>query len=64
MMLAQTQVLGPRSWAREPGFGPDVLFWEGLQLKIFTSGPNPWFWAKNHGFGRVVLAVSINIDST
>ena len=23
----------------------------GVKLKKTTFGPNPWFWAQNHGFG-------------
>ena len=26
-----------------------------IKLKRTTSGPNPWFWAQNHGFGPDVV---------
>ena len=49
-----------------PGSGPENLglgqmccFGRGLQLKIFTSGPNPWLWAQNHGFGPDVVLFSL-----
>ena len=26
-----------------------------------TSGPNPWFWVQNHGFGPNVVTFGVNI---
>ena len=32
----------------------------GVKLKMTTSGPNPWFWAQNHGFGPDVVTFGVN----
>ena len=29
-----------------------------------TSGPNPWFWAQNHGFGPDVVTFGVNPSKT
>ena len=36
----------------------------GLKLKKTTSGPNPWFWAQNHGFGPDVVIFAVNHPNT
>ena len=35
----------------------------GVKLKMTTSGPNPWFWAQNHGFGPDVVTFGVNLLS-
>ena len=32
---------------------------EGFTPNVTTSGPNPWFWAQNHGFGPDVVIFSL-----
>ena len=32
----------------------------GVKLKMTTSGPNPWFWAQNQGFGPDVVTFGVN----
>ena len=36
----------------------------GVKLKMTTSGPNPWFWAQNHGFGPDVVTFGVNPSKT
>ena len=35
-----------------------------VKLKITTSGPNPWFWAQNNGFGPDVVTFGVNSSKT
>ena len=35
-----------------------------VKLTITTSGPNPWFWAQNHGFGPDVVTFGVNSSKT
>ena len=35
-----------------------------VKLKITTSGPNPWFWAQNPGFGPDVVTFGVNSSKT
>ena len=36
----------------------------GVKLKMTISGPNPWFWAQNHGFEPDVVTFGVNLSKT
>ena len=51
----------PRFSGPEPGFGPDEAIFGcfgGFTPNVTTSGPNPWFWAQNHGPDVVIFSVT------
>ena len=49
----------PRFSGPEPGFGSFLVVLEEFTPNVTTSGPNPWFWAQNHGFGPDVVIFSL-----